>query len=284
MGLVMETRVASLLVQAEALQRRIYSSLPWGYRLARIFQAISTTEKANWGMMMGLVMLRAGVTGMPDPGPGYKPNNPKGSRLPAGYAGLDQTANVAYGMIFKALRDPARAEDVFQSVVMAFWANPSKMEPVALSAAKSFVLGAVKLKILEAFRKIKEQETSLPTDEEGNELDLVDTVIERNPYWTSEPRQFDRVKDTVPEAFWKNKVMPAVQAVHPNMPFFFELLDQDYDMKEIVEGDMLPDWGSDQYDLSNPAEARKAVAAWSAKVQKARGIILDTIRDYLERD
>ena len=47
---------------------------------------------------------------------------------------------------------------------------------------------------------------------------------------------------------------------------------------------MLPDWGSSQYDLSNPAEARKALAAWSMKVQKARGIIIDTIRNYLERD
>jgi len=277
----METRVASLLVRASDLRRKIYSSLPWGFRLARIFQAISGAEKDNWAMMIGIIMLRAGVTDMPDPGPGWKPNNPRGSRLPRGYAGLDDLAGKAFGMALKGVGSPAIADDLLQDVVMGLWSKPT-MKAVTLKEAKNYVLHTVKLAIMT--QRKEKQHRALPTDEEGNDLDLVDDVIERNPYWTSEPRQFDSVKDALPEGFWDKEIEPELSAINPSMPFFFALLDSGYEMKEIVEGDMLPDWGSELYDLANPVEARRALSAWSVKVMNARKLIINMVRDYFEMD
>lgn len=56
------------------------------------------------------------------------------------------------------------------------------------------------------------------------------------------------------------------------MGFFFALLEDGYTAKEIVEGDMLPDF--------SPQDYKSPVQTWNAKVQQAKKIIRDMAREY----
>lgn len=267
-------RVASLLIRAADTRRKLFASLPWGYRLATIFLALDAAMLEAWGRQVGLMMLQAGVPDMPNPGPKWKPEKPNVRDLPRGYC--QDIAKRAYGLALKQSGNPDTAADIMQDVLLDVMSGKLKLDGKKGQAATvSFLLKGVQWKASDARKKQqrrREDSTERSDDEGESTLNLVDDAFESNPYWSANPQQFQRIEDVFPRDVWKNEVLPATTKVHPDMAFFFALLEDGYTAKEIVEGDMLPDF--------NPGDYKTPLQTWNAKVQKAKEIIRQKAREY----
>jgi len=78
-------RIASLRLAARQLRASIFRSLPLGFRLAHAIVVASPFGEAL-GKYFGAMFLKAGVKGMPDPGPRWNPDSPRAAdTLPRGY-------------------------------------------------------------------------------------------------------------------------------------------------------------------------------------------------------
>ena len=260
--------IASLLRRAADVRQRVFASLPWGYRLATLFLAMDASSIEAWGRQMGALMLQAGVTGLPDPGPRWNPEKPNPKDLPRHY--LFEFGKKAYGVALKVVQNPEDAGDAMMDTVMEFLKSP-KLKGMKASSAMSFITTQVMWQA-KAIRKKRRDQDSIDdpgSDEEGETIDLVDNAFSHNPYWNENPRQFRQLNDTIPEKIWEQDVMPAVAKIHPDMPLYFDLLLKGHSGKEIVEEGMLPNFSPSEYSSPN--------ATWNAKVQKAKGIIRDVV-------
>jgi hypothetical protein len=265
-------RVASLLVRAADTRRKLFASLPWGYRLATIFLAMEGPMLEAWGRQVGALMLQAGTTDMPDPGPKWNPAKPNVRDLPRGYC--QDLAKRSYGLALKLSGNPANAGDVMQDFLLKLMSGKAKLEGgKSFSTSQSFVLTGVKWQACASRKMNKRRQDSSPRGEDGEStLDLVDDAFESNPYWAANPQQFQQIEDVFPRNIWRNEILPATTKVHPDMAFFFALLEDGYTAKEIVEGDMLPDF--------SPGDYKTPLQTWNAKVQKAKEIIRQKARQY----
>lgn len=267
-------RVASLLIRAADTRRKLFSSLPWGYRLATVLLAMEAPMLEAWGRQMGALMLQAGVSDMPNPGPKWDPAKPNVRNLPRGYC--QDLAKHSYALALKQTGNPANAADAMQDFLLKVMSGKVKIDgKKSFSAAQSFLLTGIKWEAgAERKKQQRRREDSTErSDEDGDStLDLVDDAFESNPYWSANPQQFKRIEDVFPREVWKNEVLPATTKVHPDMAFFFALLEDGYTAKEIIEGDMLPDF--------NPGDFKTPLQTWNAKVQKAKEIIRQKAREY----
>lgn len=267
-------RVARLLIRAAETRRKLFTQLPWGYRLATIFLSMDGPMLEAWGRQMGALMLQAGVDKMPDPGPKWNPAKPNVRNLPRGYC--QDLAKRAYQLALKTTGNPALAGDAMQDYMLKIMSGAVKLDGTKdKSSVDSYILNGVTLDSKYVRRKQdsrREQSTSGGDDDEESTLDLVDEAFESNPYWSANPQQFKRIEDVFPREIWRNKILPATTKVHPDMGFFFALLEDGYTAKEIVEGDMLPDF--------SPQDYKSPVQTWNAKVQQAKKIIRDMAREY----
>jgi len=260
-------RVASLLVTASDLRRKLFASLPWGYRLATVFMAMDAGSIESWGRAIGSYMLAAGIEGMPDPGPKWNPEKPNPSNLPRGYLG--DFAKKAYAMALRATQNPEDASDVLMDVMMAYASGKTKFKAMPMKSAMSFVLKAVDW-ASGAIRKKRKPGVSLTRDDdEGGEttLDLVDDAFQANPHWNENPRQFKELAEAFPPEVWEHEVVPALRREHPDMPLFFDLLGDGNTAKDIVENGMLPHFA--------PSDYKTPAATWNAKVQKVKKVLQD---------
>lgn len=265
-------RVASLVLSATSLRRKLLASLPWGYRLASIFLAMDSSSVENWARQMGALMLQAGVTGLPDPGPRWDAAKASPSTLPRNY--LFDFGKKSYGVALKKVGNPEDASDAMMDVMMSYVSGKSSFKAGASSSAMSFVLKGVEWAantIRKKTQKAKGRLAPSGDDDEGDTmLEVVDNAFESNPYWNENPRQFSKIEDVFPKEVWRGQVLPEVAKVHPDMPFFFTLLEDGYTAKEVIEQGMLPDF--------EPEGFKSPVQTWNAKVQKAKEVIRQLAR------
>jgi len=267
-------RVASLLVKAADTRRKIFASLPWGFRLATIFLAMEGAMLEAWGRQVGALLLQAGVKDMPEPGAKWKPEKPNVKDLPRGYC--QDVAKQAYGIALKLSGNPATADDAMQDFLLKLLSGQTKIDGgKSFTAVVSFLLTGIKWEAGAGRKKNdrrREQSVDDDNDGEGSTIDLVDEAFESNPYWSAKPQQFQKIEDVFPREVWRNEVLPATTKVHPDMGFFFALLEDGYTAKEIIEGEMLPDF--------DPKDYKTPLQTWNAKVQKAKEIIRQKAREY----
>lgn len=242
-------RVASLLVRSSELQRRLFASLPWGFRLASVFLVLADDYITDYAESLRAIFEAAGVKNIPDD--------------------LRSLAKVIYGKFMKQVGRPDRVEDAMQDLVVDLVKN-QVIKPVEFTAAKSFLMGRVQYRILEMRNKGKKKEVSTTTPE-GDLLTLVDETFESSPYWNEDPNQFATIEATFPEGVWEREVLPAVAKVHPDMMLYFQLLAEGHKGKHIVERGMLPTY---QAEVEKKG-LRSPWPNWSAKVQKTRKMISD---------
>lgn len=69
-----------LLRRAVDLSRRIYTSLPWGYRIAELFTVLAGDSLEAFGRVIYAEFIKSVVRGMPDVAPGRRPSISSGYR------------------------------------------------------------------------------------------------------------------------------------------------------------------------------------------------------------
>lgn len=219
-----------LVTAAEETHRRLYASLPWGYRLANLFTrlAVDTTD-AFGRAIMAEFMLR-GVTDMPDPGPRWNPKSPKpADTLPRGY-GRD-FADRIYRTLLSKFRDPDLAENAMMDFLIRFTlqGGAKNMQPgTNFNDAKGYVMKGVMnqgINIVHQKNRQRQRERSLTQydDESGG-----DTVID-----IDDPHAFKQLEEAIPS--WE---MPRVKAdllkLGPWVPHYLDLAMKGYDDAEIL--------------------------------------------------
>jgi hypothetical protein len=218
-------RIASLVKYAQGIRRRLWASLPFGYRLARLFESLSEAFIVDWGRQLGALLLQQGIEGMPDPGPNWDPNRPDPRRLPRGY--LKAEALVAYRIALQKLKNPDDAVDALQDVLLKLTTGGSKIQPgVPLSMAMSYIRQGVNFTCLNIIRARKTSPHLVPTlvDEEGKPVVQDEsTSFMDNPYWLENPDSYRDLMGVFDERVWRHRVLPELAKIHPSVPKFLDI-------------------------------------------------------------
>lgn len=207
---MLQTKIAA---RASELSRRIYASLPFEYRVARLLikLRVASALAPGYGKIFYAEFIAAGVTGMPDvklrrkvegvgdsgdrvPAEALQPifaearmsarQNPRKfdwavSVLPDGYGGL--FGSQMWGLAKKFVGSDEGAMDVLQNVSAELLGGTSlKIKSYALSSAESWVKKMVAWRSGDYRDKSQGQDETSLVDEEGFNVDLVDKGTLRN--------------------------------------------------------------------------------------------------------
>jgi len=210
------TRLAS---QATALSRRIFASLPWGYRLAHLLTKFAVDTQEAFGRFAYAEFLKAGVEGLPDIGgqPALslrdKIQGPRAAdKLPRGY-GRDFGTKV-WKVALAKYHNPEIVEDAISRVMMKLVAGDARIrEGSPLKVAEGFLITAVLNTATDLLRKKKWESPSLVRrDEESGgytEIDITD------------PGAFKDLEHMLPRSEMM-KVMRDLKQVHDRAPSWVE--------------------------------------------------------------
>jgi DNA-directed RNA polymerase specialized sigma24 family protein len=228
------TRIASLLRRAQETRRQIWASLPFGYRLAHVFRALSQSYIQEWGRTIGSLLLAAGVEDMPDPGPRWDPVKANPRNLPPKY--LYAEADRLYTLALKTVGNPSDAQDVMQDVLVKLYAD-NKIKSVPFSTALSYLTTM----IIWAAKNRRKKNQRGPTVYRGIGEDTADTedmAFMNNPYILDDPKAYRRIEELFGEGRWEREVVPALRRIHPDMALFFDRLldDPSQGIKAVVQG------------------------------------------------
>jgi hypothetical protein len=220
-------RIASLVKRAQGLRRRLWASLPFGFRLARLFESLSDAFLNDWGRQLGAFLLSKGTEGMPDPGPMWDEKKLDPRRLPRGY--MKDAANVAYRIALKKLGNPEDAVDVLQDVIVKAMTGGIKLDTgVPLNSALSYIRQTINWACLNRLRERGRHKNlkyvNIPEDEEGRPtFQPEDTQFLDNPYWVEDPAFLRDLHGLFDEGVWRRKVVPELSRIHRDLPTFFDL-------------------------------------------------------------
>ncbi len=218
-----------LAAAAEETHRRLYASLPWGYRLANLFTRLAVDTTDAFGRAIMAEFLLRGVTDMPDPGPRWNAKSPKpADTLPRGY-GRD-FADRIYRTLLSKFRDPDLAENAMMDFLIRFTlqGGAANMQPgTSFNDAKGYVMtGVVRqgINIVHVKNKQRRNEQSLTQfddDEGGGSIDIND------------PRAFEKLEELIPS--WESaKVKSDLLGVISWAPQYVALAMEGYDDGEIL--------------------------------------------------
>jgi hypothetical protein len=235
-------RVA-LLRRANEVKRQIFASLPWGVRLAAAFVAIANeTAYLNlWAKFVGAVMLQAGVTDMPEPGPKWDPakHNPA-NNLPNGYMG--QFMSGVYGLLLKSFHDPSLAEDAIANYIGKLGAGQIKLKAVPRATAESFIRHGIMLEArTQAREKLRERARSESLEDVADEAKSVSRDID-------DPEALMHLRREYSDRMWNEWMAYLAKHVHPDAPLYLKYRMEGYTNEEILgvpkdnQPSMLPHW------------------------------------------
>lgn len=182
------TLQAKLASRASTLTRKIYASLPFAYRVARLLVQLKVASiEETYGRVLYAEFIKAGVTGMPDIGklPAeelreklVRKGNQAAALLPIGYGG--KFGREMWTIARKGLGSFGSDDnimDVMQNVVTEIYAGSQReLKAVPLATAQSFIKKRVLWRAQDAQRKLKgRSETQSLTDVETQmQIDLMD--------------------------------------------------------------------------------------------------------------
>src|SRR5690606_35074169 len=115
-------RVANLIKSASQLRRSLFASMSWGARVAEVWMVLSSASIDAFGNAIYAEFLKAGVLGMPDPGPRWNPKSPSAAVTVARNHGRESGAR-AYRRVMKLTGSPERADDVMMDFLVSFVHN-----------------------------------------------------------------------------------------------------------------------------------------------------------------
>lgn len=232
-------RVAKLIQAATTLRRRVWASLPWGIRAAGLFVRTSSGLQQAFGNPIYAIFLLSDIQGMPPVRGKSAEEFMAEFNAQYGDKNFDQKLSVlsgklgnygadfgkkAYTTLLAKFRNPELVEDTLSTFLVRFLKGGHKnlRAGSTLREAENYVLlSAVREGINSKRRPSYRQETGLPRDDLGQELDIRD------------PHALENIDEVFPE--WK---MPAVQRdlakVNVDAPLYVKLVTEGYDDKEIV--------------------------------------------------
>ena len=219
------------LIQASLeLKRKVFSSLPWGLRVAHLlYQVRFASDASVFGQSMYGLFLLYGVEGMPTP-----PMMPKSTKDIDKLHGYGQDfGRKAYKFALSLFRaDSMREDKAKEALTLAFMklfsdsALKGKLAGESLSYAENYTLSAVRSESVGMMRKEKVREHS----------DIEDLV--------HEPASWDNLADMIPrseqEALLKELERSVNLETFPDIVEYFQLLLEGHNTQEIARENLLP--------------------------------------------
>ena len=207
----------------------MYGSLSFSERMSRLFVRLSLDTVETLGKAVGAEFLLRGVTGMPDPGPRWRPESRNPAlTLPAGY--MRGFAAKLYGLMMKKFRDPSLVDDAIMTY-LARVTTSGEIKPMPLSAAESYVQAGV---VKEALNLIRAQRTrmrdvrleeSLAPGVDG-ERGLADTL--------EDPRALRDMQHELSPRVWRQWMDYLAKHLHPDIPLYIG-----YSMEGWTDGEIV---------------------------------------------
>lgn len=243
-----------LLARARKLSRRIYASLPWGYRLAGVMLHIASILNDLFGRAVYQEFIRLGVVGMP-PLNGEVPSRDL-KRVPAGYG--KKFADRLYALLLTKSRNPDIAEDVMSEVLKKLGEGKLTIrEGAVLREAEQYVTQTA-MNILKTLWRTKSRhpEESFPSAdpdaEEGPQVNFED------------PNSFRHLDKLLPKADL-GRLMHDLERVHDRAPSWLEAKLDGLTGVEIAQ-----EWGV----------GKSAITAWEQKnVPEIKRVLTRYIQD-----
>lgn len=222
-----------LALKASALSRRIYASLPWGYRVAQLFEKLAADPLEAFSRFIYAEFLKAGVQGMPVPDSmtleelTAKAQGAQGAdRLPRGYGRA--FGQKVWAITLRKYRDPEIVEDALSAIAIRVTTGKLRVrEGTPLTQAESFVITSVLNAAMDAFRASRRRDKGVVdnTDEAGNALDIND------------PKAFEKIDEMLP-AWQMARIMEGLKKVHERAPSWVEAQLEGLTGREIAS-----EWG-----------------------------------------
>lgn len=197
--------------RATDLSRRIYASLPWGYRVATLFTVLAADALDTFGRAMSAEMVLAAVRGMPDIGGVLATDwiqrvHQKGPDvLPPG-TGREFAARVYKILLTRSGGDPEVAAEAMSAVLLAsarrkiHIANGS-----SLHDAESYIITASMNAARDLLRaRSRRREDSLARDRHDDDVEVD----------VEDPSAFERLDDVLPASELR-KILNELGNVHP---------------------------------------------------------------------
>lgn len=260
----------NLVTAAQDLRRKVYASLPWGFRLANLLAKLSSASTDAWARTTYGVYLMYGVEDMPLVN-GAPPEVPKSFNtiprsLPLGYG-----SNFGDQVFKTLLRDfgakggLAAVEDYMSAgltKLMEGGALARGLKGKSVGEANRYFLRSIINLALNIVRKTN-KEKSL-TDQEGIEEVIADP---------NNPETYRNLGDELPEetmAEIKKDLAKLNPELIRDLPLYFELLTEGVSKRKIVQNKMLP------FLKDNPMTPQNWMDNYDAKIKK---VLLKRLKD-----
>lgn len=244
-----------LAARAKDLNRKIYASLPWGYRIAGLMLHLASGTTDAVGKAMYAEFLKAGVDGLP-PINGEPASSVadkylgKAHRLPSGYG--REFGNKLYATLLSKARNPELVEETLSRLMVNMARGKTAVKPgTELKQAESFVIGAAinLLKDIWREQKVRKQDETLDIDQEGINL--------------SDPSAFRHLENMLPHSELP-RIMRDIEAIDPRATSWFEAK-----LEGLLSSEIADEWG-----VSKPR-----LSQWEARVLPK---IKEVLMEYLE--
>lgn len=235
----MRTKLAQ---RARKLARRIYASLPWGYRISRFLMEAAQYDPKAFGLAMYALFIQAGVEDMPDvagkPAAEFREEYPKPSDLGKLTRAL-QRADRSYGAEFgafcwktllKKYKSLEVVENIMQEFMLEVMTGKKKLQPVTLRSAKTWVITGLKYVGGDLLRKDKRRSGDEPMTTEDDEGEMIDIDLADPGAWSDMEEVLDHTDI--------QKAMREMDKLNPRLPSYMNLRLKGYSDKDIAE-----EWG-----------------------------------------
>jgi hypothetical protein len=268
-------RTAALAKRASDLSRRLYASLPLGYRIARLLINITASDNTAFGYLMYTLFIRAGVTNIPDinghPALDLQPalqTNLNVVNLADRHALSSISGNFGefvYATFLKKFHRPDAVREGMDRTRDKLLENQNLIKPVNIKKAQNFVMLLVEHETLSAMRHQRRlREDQFLLDDEGHEIDL------------EGPKGFNALENLLPPPVMRH-VLHELEAIHPLGPIWLEA-----NLEGGEKGDVTQREIAEQYMAKFPEKnlGRSRVNQLLLKYEpKFKKVLLNHIRD-----
>ena len=274
-------RTASMGRRAQVLARRLYASLPRGYRLAMTFIRLgaSAPEVEAFCRVVYATFILAGIEGLPpvrgipasEMGKKYPRVDRLAKMLPQGY-GMERLGKKVQQVLF-ALNVPLnKHDDVLQTFLLSFLSGNSGLDPSkSLDQAEAFVLGRLRWRARDDGRQERTRAKDRPRFVHDDEEHPVIPQIE-------DDRSFAEFEKAVSHHYMDQLTTHLDRQFQDSVgrgviPQYFRLVDEGYSDKEILTG-------NDGEPIIEGMTGRKSPTNWNTFKKQ---YLYPAIVDYFEK-
>jgi hypothetical protein len=228
-------KTAALIRTASDLRRRLWASMPLGYRLAHLLVALGSGALEAYGKAFYAEFLRKGVKGMPDiygmpaeqwvaeKGETFIRNPRLADKLPRGYG--YELADKVKKILLAKYRDGQLVDDAMSGFFLRYLdkGHLTFHEGVSLAEAQQFIIMSVKNELINMLRaQGKRREQSVTQESDGEEVTLD----------INDPNAFKALESVFPD-WHKPKVRRDLMSIAVWVPAYLDMVTAGYSDNEI---------------------------------------------------